>query len=45
MACWGMKFDQNDHLFLDQCGVIHLIRRLMEMDVPAPVKSDKKSKS
>lgn len=34
LACWGMKFDQTDHMFLDQCGVIHLIRRLMEMEAP-----------
>jgi N-acetylneuraminic acid mutarotase len=41
LACWGMKFDHGDHMFLDQCGVIHLIRKLMEMVVP-PV--DKRAK-
>jgi hypothetical protein len=34
-----MKFDQDDHLFLDASGVIHGIRRLMEMEVPAVSRS------
>jgi len=31
LSCWGMKFDESDHAFLDASNIIHIIRSLMEM--------------
>jgi hypothetical protein len=44
LACFAQGFTRSDHAFLDQSGIIHLVRRLMEIDPPKPVKAAKVQK-